>query len=73
MAFLMLSGAHFGGYADGVMNGVGSTALWVTLAIVAALEINGIKGKMGPITSVRGVIVHSLVLTAVIVGILKFL
>ena len=69
MAFMMLSGAHLGTWGYGT----GSTALMVALAIIALLEINAIKGKMGPITTVRGVIVHSLVLTAVIVAILEFL
>lgn len=73
MAFMMLSGGHFGGYADGIVNGIGSIGLWIALGIVALLAINGLKGKMGPIETVRGVIVHSLVLTAVFVGILKFL
>ena len=69
MAFCMLAGPHFGGYGMGT----GTTATWVALAVIALLEINALKGKMGPIETVRGVIVHSLVLTAVIVGILKFL
>ncbi len=61
MAFCMMAGPHFGGYGMGV------------LAIVAALFINGLKGKQGPMTTVRGVIVSSLVLTVVLVGILKAL
>ena len=69
MAFCMMAGPHFGGYGMGV----GSTAMWIALAIVAALFINGLKGKQGPMTTVRGVIVSSLVLTVVLVGILKAL
>ncbi len=69
MAFCMMAGPHFGGYGMGV----GSTAMWIALAIVAALFINGLKGKQGPMTTVRGVIVSSLVLTVVLVGILKVL
>lgn len=37
------------------------------LAIVAGLEINAIKGKMGPITSIKGVITSGFVLTAIFV------
>ena len=51
--------------------GAGSMALWISLAIVAALEVNAIVGKQGPMTTVRGVIVSSLVLTAVLVTVLK--
>jgi uncharacterized membrane protein len=69
MAFCMMAGPHFGGYGMGV----GSIAMWIALAIVAALFINGLKGKQGPMTTVRGVIVSSLVLTVVLVGILKVL
>jgi len=47
--------------------------MWIALAIVAALFINGLKGKQGPMTTVRGVIVSSLVLTVVLVGVLKLL
>lgn len=67
MAFCMMAGPHFAGYGMGT----GSTAMWLALAIVAALEVNAIIGKQGPMTTVRGVIGSSLVLTVVIVGILS--
>ncbi len=69
MAFCMLAGPHYSGYGMGT----GTMAMWVALAVVAVLEVNAIVGKQGPMTTVRGVIVSSLVLTAVIVGILKVL
>ena len=69
MAFCMMAGPHFGGYGMGV----GSVGMMIALAIVAALFINGLKGKQGPMTTVRGVIVSSLVLTVVLVGVLKFI
>jgi uncharacterized membrane protein len=71
MAFCMLAGPHFSGYAKVLstnMNG-----LYAALAVVILLEINAIFGKQGPIASVRGVIVSSLVLTGVIVAILQML
>ena len=68
MAFCMLAGPHFAGYGMGI----GSTAMWVALAIVAVLEVNAIIGKQGPMASVRGVIISSLVLTAIIVGLLAY-
>ncbi len=72
MAFCMLAGPHFGGLG-GSYAATAPMAMWVALAVVAALEVNAIVGKQGPMTTVRGVIVSSLVLTAVIVGILKVL
>ena len=69
MLFFMGSSAHFahGGFSDNM------TALVVGLVIIAALELNAIFGKQGPMTTVRGVIVSSLVLTAVFWGIVNWL
>ena len=69
MAFCMLAGPHFSGYGMGT----GSMAMWTALGIVAVLEINALMGKQGPMTTVRGVIVSSLALTAIIIGILVFM
>lgn len=66
MAFCMLAGPHFAGY----VMGAGSMAMWIALAIVGVLEANALVGKQGPMTTVRGVIVSSLVLTLIIVAIL---
>ena len=74
MVFAMLGGAHFGAITgNGYGSSIESNATWIVLAIVAALEVNGIVGKQGPMTTVRGVIASSLVLTAVMVGILVLL
>ena len=67
MLFLMGAQSHFG---SGMFNEK-VTALVVGLVIIAALEINAIFGKQGPMTTVRGVIVSSLVLTAVFWAITK--
>ncbi|BFM17623.1 urate hydroxylase PuuD [Maricurvus nonylphenolicus] len=70
MAFFMLAGPHFvsgGGYGAKMD---GSTGIWVTLAIIAALEVNALVGKQGPMTTVKGVITCSMILTAVLVGLL---
>ena len=48
-------------------------ALIASLVIVAAIEINAIVGKPGPIASVRGVIVSGFVLFLVLLGLLKIL
>ena len=66
MAFCMLAGPHYAGYGMGA----GTTAMWIALAIVGVLEANAIVGKQGPMTTVRGVIVSSLVLTLIIVWVL---
>lgn len=70
MAYGMLSGAHNVGAGYGT--GFGGTDLIIALAIVAALEVNAIAGKMGPMTTVKGVIHSSLGLTAVLYLILHF-
>jgi uncharacterized membrane protein len=69
MLFLMGSSAHYshGGFGDSM------NALIVGLVIIAALELNAIFGKQGPMTTVRGVIVSSLVLTAVFWGLMEVL
>jgi len=68
MLFFMGSSAH---YAHGGLNG-NSTALIAALVIIAALELNAIFGKQGPMTTVRGVIVSGLVLTAALWGIVAW-
>ncbi len=62
MLFFMGSSAH---YAHGGLNG-NTTALIVVLVIIAALELNAIFGKQGPMTTVRGVISCGFGLTAVL-------
>jgi uncharacterized membrane protein len=70
MAFFMLAGPHFvsgGGYGAKMD---ASTGIWVVLALIAALEVNALVGKQGPMTTVKGVITCSMILTAVMVGLL---
>jgi len=63
MLFGMFASGH---YPD--VPGYGGLGLYLSLALVLSLELNGLKGKMGPITSVKGVITSSLILTAVLVA-----
>ncbi len=74
MAFCMLASPHLGYSADHLVsaNG-GGLGLYVAVAIVLVLEANALFGKQGPMTTVKGVIVSSLVLTAILVGALCFL
>lgn len=46
------------------------TALYAAFAVIAVLEINAIKGKIGPMATVRGVIHCGVALTAVLFGIM---
>lgn len=69
MLFFMGSSAH---YAHGGLDGR-TVPLVVALVIILALELNAIVGKQGPMTTVRGVIVSGLVLTAVLWGVLNYL
>lgn len=71
MALGMLAGPHFVGQGYGFA--AGGIDLWIAIAIIVLLEANGLFGKQGPLTTVRGVIHCSLALTAVLVGILYFL
>ncbi|MYM64733.1 antitermination protein NusG [Pseudomaricurvus sp. HS19] len=71
MVFFMLAGPHFvngGGYGKGM--GLG---LWIVLALIAALEVNAIAGKQGPMTTVKGVIHCSIALTVVLAALLVYL
>ena len=71
MAYGMLAGPHLG-YGDALLSSAGN-GLCVALAIVVLLELNALFGKMGPITTVKGVIHGSLALTAVLYGALAFI
>jgi uncharacterized membrane protein len=45
----------------------------LALAIIVLLEVNAVVGKTGPITSVKGVIHSSLILTVVLFGVAHYL
>jgi len=47
--------------------------LIVALVIIAALELNAIFGKQGPLVTVRGVIVSGLALTVVLWAVVQLL
>ena len=64
MLLLMGSSAHL---HHGVLGNASGTALGVSVAIIAALELNAIKGKLWPaIATVRGVIHGSIALSVVL-------
>ncbi len=76
MLFFMGSSAHLAtakGLGHGALTQASTLQLVVPLIIIAVLQLNAIFGKTGPITTIRGVIVSGLVLTAVLFGLLQVL
>ena len=69
MLYFMGSSAHL---PNGSIGGE-STALIVSLVVIAALELNAIFGKMGPMASVKGVITSGFGMTVILWGLLKVL
>ncbi len=74
MAFAMLASPHLG-YSAGHLLAVdgGGAGMYLALIIILLLEANGLFGKQGPMTSVKGVIHCSIGLTVVLVALLVFL
>lgn len=76
MLFFMASSVHLSsakGLGHGMIGDASMAALGVGLAIIAAVEINGIVGKQGPMTTVRGVITSGLALTGVLWAVVALL
>jgi uncharacterized membrane protein len=74
MLFGMLASPHLGGSGASLLaTQYSSTALMASLLIAAALEANGLFGKVGPMASVKGVIHCSIALTVVMALVLNFL
>lgn len=71
MLFFMGSSAHLS--QGTLMAAIDRSAVGVIVAllIIAAVEINGIIGKPGVLTTVRGVIISGLVLTLVLYGVVS--
>jgi uncharacterized membrane protein len=65
MLFFMGSSAHM---PNGLVTDASTVGLAAIMVVVAALEINGIVGKQGPMASVTGVIHSGLGLTIVLYG-----
>ena len=68
MLYFMAAGRHL--QADVTLNPALLGALGV---LIAALWINGLAGKTGPMTSVKGVITSGFVLTVVLYGMIEVL
>ncbi|WP_372749936.1 urate hydroxylase PuuD [Litorivivens sp.] len=67
----MMGSFHGTGAASYGMNSL-PLGLWIVLALIAALELNAIFGKTGPMTTVKGVVHCSIALTVVFLAILQF-
>ena len=65
MLFFMASSNHLGGLQT-MLGDAGGLWLALVFGLIAALEVNAIAGKTGPIASVKGVIHMGLLLTAVL-------
>ncbi len=65
MLFFMVSSVHLGQLQTSILS-ASATSLTVVFGLVALLALNGVFGKTGPITSVKGVIGSGFVLTAVL-------
>ena len=72
----MEASAHLSGVGSIPMSvdvGVSSLAMILCVLIIAVLELNAIKGKTGPMTSVAGVIHCGLGLAAALLIIIQYL
>lgn len=76
MLFFMGASAHMDGYGRVPMSsegGVSELAMGLCLLLILALEGNAIKGKMGPMASVVGVIHCGVALAIVLLLMMQFL
>ena len=76
MLFFMGASAHLGGYGRVPLSaegGVSTTAMALCVIIILALQANAIKGKMGPMASVVGVIHLGLALAVALLLIIQYL
>jgi hypothetical protein len=76
MLFFMGASGHLGGYGRVPLSsedGVSGTAMAICLILILALEANAVKGKMGPMASVVGVIHLGIALLIALLVIMQFL
>jgi uncharacterized membrane protein len=71
MLFFMASSVHLGGLQQSVQS-VGITSLVLIFGLIIALELNGIFGKTGPFTTVKGVIHSGIFLTVILYLLAEF-
>jgi uncharacterized membrane protein len=71
MLFFMASSVHLGGLQIGVPS-VSIAPLVLIFGLILVLQLNGIFGKTGPFTTVRGVIHSGILLTAILYILAEF-
>jgi len=70
MLFFMAGGSHAFYQVDAANLGL----FWLVIAVlIGALEFNAIKGKLGPIATIKGVITAGFVLTAVLYALIEII
>ena len=72
MLFFMASSVHLGQLQTPIHT-ASAASLSVVFGLIALLALNGVFGKTGPITSLKGVIANGFVLTAVLYLLVEFL
>lgn len=73
MLFFMGAASHWA-YGGGDLNSGSTAVYWVlALLLLAGIEFNALKGKSGPMTTVKGVIVSGFVLLLVFILLITFL
>jgi uncharacterized membrane protein len=65
MLFFMASSVHLGQLQTPIMQ-AGTVSLVLSIGLIIALALNGLVGKTGPFTSVKGVISSGFLLTAIL-------
>ena len=66
MLFFMAASTHLGGNLVTPIGQAGFTSLVLSFGLIIVLALNGIVGKTGPFTSVKGVIGSGFLLTAIL-------
>ena len=76
MLLFMVASGHLNGIGSlpmGNASGASTTAMAITVIIILAIEANAIKGKMGPMASVVGVVHLGVALAAVLLAVVQLL
>lgn len=66
MLFFMAASTHLGGNLGTPISQAGLTSLLLSFGLIVILALNGLVGKTGPFTTVKGVISSGFLLTAVL-------
>jgi uncharacterized membrane protein len=66
MLFFMASSVHLGGQLQTSIHQASAATLAVIFGLIAVLALNGVFGKTGPFTSIKGVVGSGFLLTAIL-------